>query len=233
MKDFDKIYDLFEEACENADEGIYSEKDLRKFEEVLEKLGTPEKGKADEKATLYAYCLAHLANATFSLAEFEYDSDDISEQQALDRFADADKRFKESQDIFSAMQQTNDRDYLYADACQMYAEFISYVCCDSEKRGLHDLKKKDIENLYRKSIDMYENLLNCEGYDTRDELIDVCYNAAGYFYGKDMYEKSHPLFERAKALAEEIEGEEPGSYSDLFEIIDDYLKEGKDGKLFV
>ena len=233
MKDFDKIYDLFDEACEEADEGIYVESELKKFNEVLEKLGEPKTQKADRESILYAYCCAHLANATHSLAEYEYDCDYVSIDKALARYKDAEDHFKKSISVFSAMEHTRDRDYLYADACQMFAHFIARICCDSEKRGLNDLSESDIEKYYKDSINLYEGLLNDEEYDTRDELVDVCYNAGGYFYGKDMYDKSHPLFERSKTLAEEIEKEEPGSYEEFLETIDDYLDDGKNGKLFV
>ena len=233
MKDFDKIYDLFDEACEEADEGVYGEGDLKKFREVLEMLGEPKTGKADKGIILYAYCCAHLGYATYCLADFEYDSDIIALDKALAHYKDAEEHFKKSISVFSSMEQTNDRDYLYADACQMFARFISRICCDSEKRGLKDLNESDIEKNYRDSIRLYEGLLNDEEYDTREELVDVCYNAGGYFYGKDMYDKSHPLFERSKALAEEIEKEEPGSYEDFLESIDGYLDDGKNGKLFV
>ncbi|MCR4791796.1 MAG: hypothetical protein K5871_03535 [Lachnospiraceae bacterium] len=233
MKDFDKIYDLFDEACEEADEGVCSESGLQKFRDVLEALGEPKNSKADKESILYAYALSHLAYATLSLAVFEYDSDVISEKKALDHYAEALEGFRKSMNAFESMEQTDDRDYLYADSCQMFAEFIRIICCDSEKRGLKDLNEEDIENLYKKSIDLYENLLSGEAYDTREELVDVCYNAAGYYYDKDRYDKSHPLFERSKAIAEELEAEEPGAYEEFLGSIDDYLEDGKNGKLFV
>lgn len=215
MKDFDKIYDLFDRACEEADEGMTDESGLKKFRDVLERLGEPRGKKADRESILYAYCSAHLGNALFGLAEYESENGPDGKDKAASHIREAEAAFAKSVRIFSSMEQTDDRDYLYADACQMYAGFAAY--------GADDPYEADVEKYYKDSIRLYEGLLNGENYDTREELVDVCFNAAGYWYEKGMYDKSRPLFERSRALAEELENEEPGSYSEFIDSLAEYL----------
>jgi len=220
MKDFDKIYDLFERACDEADEGITDESGLKKFRDVLDRIGEPRNKKADKENILYAYCSVHLGNALFSLALFESEN---GNENAMTHYREAEDRFRSGLNAFSLMEQTDDRDYLYADACQMFAGFAAQVCADDSGYDPDDIGEDDAEKYYLDSIRLYEGLLNGKDYDTREELVDVYYNAAGYRYEKGMSDKARPLFERSRALAEELENDEPGSYSEFIDSLAQYL----------
>jgi hypothetical protein len=106
----------------------------------------------------------------------------------------------------------------------MYADFLETIFCHSDRYGLKDVNEGDIEKFYKLSVNMYEQLLNGNDYDTREELVDVCYNFAGYYYSKHDKDKSRPLFERAKSLAEELEKEEPGTYEEFLDQVDQYME---------
>ena len=220
MKKFDDLYDEFEAAVEKLDEGVYSEKNLEKLNSVIGELSAPGGKDADKKAILLAYSYCHLGNGYYFLADFENDFG--SEKDCLKHYSDALGSFRKSVELFSAIKKSDDRDYLLADCYQMYADFSRHVCTRSDKYGL-DVTEAQIEEYYKKSIDLYEEILNKNEYDTRGALVDVYYNAAGYFYGKYQNDKARPLFERSKSLAEELNEEEPGEYDDVLELIAQYM----------
>ena len=225
MKDFDSIYDSFEAVCDKLNDGVQSENDLRELTDILDKLGEPKSGSSTREATLYAYACAHLANGYYSLAEYEEDDEDkaADKKAASVHFKKANEYFERSYGLFSDMKQSDDRDYLFADCCQMYAEFLWEVCDADDKKGLEDINPDEIMYLYRDSVDYYERLLDGGDFDTRDELIDVCFNAGGYYYEQGNSDMADMFFRRARSLAEELENDEPGAYKEILDELDEYL----------
>lgn len=224
MKDFDSIYDSFEAVCDKLNDGVQSENDLRELKDILDKLGEPKSGSSTREATLYAYACSHLANGYHSLAEYEEgNGGSAAGDSVLSHYRKADDLFTRSYELFSAMKRADDRDYLFADCCQMYAEFLWDICSDDNNKGLGDIDQYDISRLYRDSVDFYESLLNGGEYDTRDELIDVCFNAGGYYYEQGNSDMADMFFRRARSLAEELENDEPGSYKEILDELDEYL----------
>jgi len=222
MAKFDELYNEFEEACDRLDEGAVSEKDLDALKGVIDRLKVSGGKDADKKAILLAYAYSHLGNGYYSLADHEIDNG--SREEVQKHFADAKGCFDKSLDLFDAINKNGDRDYLLADCYQMYAGFIEGVCCDEEKYGL-SISEEDIAVFYKKSIDLYEELLESNEYDTREALMDVYFNAGGYYYAAGCTDKAVPLFKRSKSLADELDKEDPGAFEDFYEIIDTYLKE--------
>ncbi|MBP1586654.1 MAG: hypothetical protein ILP17_13315 [Lachnospiraceae bacterium] len=225
MKDFDSIYNRFEAAIDKLNDGVHSENELKELSDILVNLGEPKAGKNDREATLYAYACAHLANGYYSLAEYEEDGEakEADAESASGHYVKANEYFRRSYDLFSDMKQSDDRDYLFADCCQMYAEFLWDVCDDDDRKGLKDADPDEIMYLYRDSVDFYERLLNGGEFDTRDELIDVCFNAGGYYYEQGNSDMAGMFFRRARSLAEELENDEPGSYEEILDELDEYL----------
>lgn len=223
MKDFDSIYNRFEAVCDKLNDGVQSEEELKELSDILEKLGKPGPGNNNREATLYAYACAHLANGYNSLAEYEEENETAGADTASGHYRKANEYFAESFRLFSDMKQSDDRDYLFADCCQMYAEFLWGVCADDDKKGLDGIDQDRIMYLYRDSVDYYERLLHGNEFDTREELIDVCFNAGGYYYEQGNSDMALMFFRRAKSLAEELENEEPGSYGEFLDELEEYL----------
>ncbi len=222
MAKFDDLYNEFEACCDKLDEGVTSEKDLSGLKSVIDRLKGPGGKDADRKAILLAYAYSHLGNGYFALADHEIDNG--SREDVVKHFADAKECFDKSAELFDGIRKSGDRDYLLADCYQMYAEFIESACCDDEKYGL-GVSADDIAGFYKKSIDLYEELLDSNEYDTREALMDVYFNAGGYYFGEGMTDKALPYFKRSKSLADELDKEDPGAFEDFYEIIDTYLKE--------
>ena len=248
MKDFDSIYEKFEVACDRIDDGVQSESELKDISDVLEALGKPKPGNSSREASLYAYACAHMANGYYSLAEYEEENadagkkeavaenslvkyfevlDNTDKTQAYAHYKKALEYFIRSFELFDNMTVSDDRDYLFADCCQMFAEFIWNVRLDADMKGFtdEDIEPFEAYRLYAASVDFYERLLAAGEYDTRDELIDVCFNAGGYHYEMGSIDLAKLFFKRAKSLAEELEAEEPGVYDELLEVLEEYMKD--------
>jgi uncharacterized UPF0160 family protein len=248
MKDFDSIYNKFEAACDQLDDGVQNESELKALSEVLEALGEPKTGQSGQEAGLYAYACAHMANGYYSLAEYEEEIADEDKEQAvaqnsLEKYFEAEDNadktqayahykkaleyFIRSYELFENMNVSEDRDYLFADCCQMFAEFIWDVRLDPDMKGFkeEDLEPYEAYRLYRDSVDFYERLLANSEYDTREELIDVCFNAGGYHYEMGSIDLAKLFFSRAKSLAVELEDEEPGAYKEILEELEEYLQD--------
>ena len=228
MKDFDSLYDKFEAACDQIDEGVQSESDLKEISDVLEALGEPKPGNSSKEASLYAYACAHMANGYHTLAEYEEEENgDVGKKQASAHYKKALEYFNRSFELFDNMNVSGDRDYLFADCCQMFAEFIWDIRADENMKGFkeEDIYPHEAYRLYAASVDFYERLLASGEYDTRDELVDVCYNAGGYQYEMGSIDLAKLFFKRAKSLAEELEAEEPGVYDELLELLEEYVKD--------
>ena len=248
MKNFDSIYEKFEAACDRIDEGVQSESELKDISDVLEALGKPKPGNSSKEAALYAYACAHMANGYYFLAEYEEENSDAGKKEAIAQHSlenyfesvdNTDKKqayshykkalefFIRSYELFDSMSVSDDRDYLFADCCQMFAEFIWNIKLDADMKGFkdEDIEPYEAYKLYGESVDFYERLLAAGEYDTRDELIDVCFNAGGYHYEMGNIELSKLFFARSKSLAEELEAEEPGVYDELLELLEEYLQD--------
>ncbi len=218
----DEIYEAFEQIMDDIEEGVRAVSDIRKLEDLIKEIDSGVKGDALKKDILRAYIYSHIGYGYYTLADFEEEFG--TESDCLQHYADAKKAFDTAVEKFSAIEKCDDRDYLFADCYQMYADYLETVCCNSDRYGLADINDADIEKFYKLSVDMYEQLLNGNDYDTRGELVDVCYNFGGYYYSRHEKDRSLPLFERAKSLAEELEKEDPGTYEEFLSQIDQYME---------
>jgi hypothetical protein len=218
----DEIYDAFEKIMDEMEEGVTGTSDIKKLEALIPEIDACGKGDPVKKDILRAYIYSHIGYGYYTLADFEEEFG--TEDDSLQHYADAKKAFDTSVEKFSSIAPSDDRDYLFADCYQMYADFLETIFCHSDRYGLKDVNEGDIEKFYKLSVNMYEQLLNGNDYDTREELVDVCYNFAGYYYSKHDKDKSRPLFERAKSLAEELEKEEPGTYEEFLDQVDQYME---------
>ena len=181
-----------------------------KILDTLEKLGKSQPGsvRTDKRSILYAFACACLAEQYWK--EIRANTGSARYHEYLHNF---DKYFRKAIELLENMEYSCERNYRLADVYVMFASCLQdavYLSDMNRKSDVYTRRERleQIEVLYEKGIEVYEDVKKYKDYEIRDKLFEVLWHMA--YFQREVIESIdgyQEWLDKAYKLAKELDDE--------------------------